>query len=163
MELNKEKYKVLPLGRRNQNPTHKLDQAVTLPRTAVLWRISLFHQDIERKVGCTVLILHLSALGTAPSRGLHLQKKGDEMKRFWRRGTGEEGHYLIPHLVNSYVHISPPKSPQVQSPTGATPLLSIMNLIDVFPFPGSPSSPLPATGGFKDAGLSKELVMFSWN
>lgn len=36
MESNKEKCKALPLGRRNQNPKHKLDQAVTLLKSVIL-------------------------------------------------------------------------------------------------------------------------------
>lgn len=106
MELNKEKYKVLPLGRRNQDHKHKLDQAVTLPKTVILWHVSFFQQSIERKVGYTVLILHLSALGTAPLWGIYLEKKGVEMKRFWRWWTEVRRGMTLPDSLPGQLRCS---------------------------------------------------------
>lgn len=87
-----------------------------------------------------MLILSLSALGTAPCWGVHLQKKkwmkwrgfGDEQN--WR-----EGHSLIPSLVKAprfiaLLQISPSaESPWCHDIVYRTPL----------PVLGSPSSPFP--------------------
>lgn len=50
----------------------------------------------ESKGSCTILILHLSAQGTAPSWGVRLQKKKDKMKRFWRWWTGVRKGRALP-------------------------------------------------------------------
>lgn len=130
MKFNKEKCKVLPLGRRNQNPKHKLGQAVTLPKTAMLWQdISLFRQGTERKAGLHYYSAPL-LWGLHPFRDLACRKGGTN----WRDSGDDEQEWgegrkdSMPNMVNSDIHISHPKSSQVQSPTDAMTLLSRINV-----------------------------------
>lgn len=66
------KCKALPLGMRNQNPKHKLDQSYCWRQ----WQTSLFHQGIKRQVGCYSADSAPLCPETAPCWGVHLQKKG---------------------------------------------------------------------------------------
>lgn len=120
-----------------------------------------------------MLILHFSVLGTAPCWGVHLQKKG--MK--WRGSGddewdwGEEGHFLIPSLVSSEVHNSPPNQPKCRVALMSWHCFQLQNTS-----PCCLAHPLPhflkstalqpwvsATGASKYGRLFRELVIVSWN
>lgn len=121
-----------------------------------------------------MLILHLSALGTAPSWGVHLQKKGGRMKTFCRWWTGVRRERALldsppDQLRCSHLHsqISPSaESHWCHSITFNYESTSSHSLVHPLPHCLQSTALQPwvlATGGFKGARLYKELAIFSWN
>lgn len=115
-----------------------------------------------------MLILPLSALGTAPCWGAHSQKKWDEMKRFWSWWT--ELRRALPHSQPGQLRGSQfSKSAQVQSHNDAITLFTkLLSQSLVRPLPHflestALQSCVSATGASKYARLFRELVIFSWN
>lgn len=167
---------------RNQNPKHKLDQAVTLLKTAV-WLLCdcfcdvsvYFIRESKGRWSVIVLILHLSGLGAAPCWGVHLQKKGDEMKRFWRWWTGLRRRGTLPRSQPGQLRGSQlsSKSALVQRESHwchdivlnyeTTSSCSSVHPLPPFLKSTALQPGVSATGRSKYARLFKELVIFIWN
>lgn len=154
---------------RNQNPKCKLDQSHCWRQ----WHTSLFHQGIKRWVRCYSADSAPLWSGTAPCWGIQLQKKGDEMKRFWRWLTALRRR-TWPHSQPSQLRGSQlsSKSAQVQSCFDAMTSFSITKLplpapwFTLFPHFLKSTALQPwvsATGASKYARLFREFVIFSWN
>lgn len=159
---------------RNQNPKHKLDPAVTLLKTAVLWRISLFHRGIKRQVecysadsaplwsgGCTLLGSSLAEKGGWNEEVLEMMNRIEE-----KRDIASFPAWSAPGLT-TLLQISPSAESHwchdiVLNYETTSPCSSVHPLP---PFLKSTALQpgVSATGRSKYARLFKELVIFIWN
>lgn len=171
------KCKALPLGMRNQNPKHKLDQSYCWRQ----WQTSLFHQGIKRQVGCYSADSAPLCPETAPCWGVHLQKKGRWNEKILEMMSSIEEKkditsfpaWSVPGFT-TLLQISPSAESHwchgiVFKYKTTSPCSLVHPLPHFLKSTGSPSSPFPlqpsvwATGAPKNARLFRELVIFSWN
>lgn len=118
---------MLPFGRRNQNlktQTRAGSHTFEVSNSVTFWFISSGYQkqsEVYSADSAPLCSGDCTLLGG--KQGMKWRCFGDN-EREW----GEGEHYLVPHLVNSRVQVSFPKWAEVQSPSGATAQLSIVNL-----------------------------------